>query len=363
MEKASKWIRNHLMGKKEAKYKVDRSYNENNIAESPKVKRRWSLGRKSSTRTTGNATAHRFSASFDSSYSANLQVQSLLQTDAPYILSTCLLPKAPTNIESSAATKIQAAFRSYLARKALLALRGLVKIQAQVRGHLVRKQTSATLRGMHALMAIQVRARIQRLQTAQEANLLLPKYSPPHPQISRDMVSGITPSTAQESKDPKDMDLKEMLEIMGSRSGPLDPSDTEHAVMSFYPKEKYQYQDHALNAEPSSSRNSLSSNQRHSMSRAPNGLTRTESSRAKARSCSEPKQRPVQGTRRKNKPVESTKDLNFSLDGRRQSMSSNSLRFIYHGNEDHWVMNHYESSTDSKSGSFHGSTATSNSCY
>lgn len=150
---------------------------------------------------------------------------------------------------------------------------------------------------------------------------------------------------------------------MGSRSGPLDPSDTEHAVMSFYPKEKYQYQDHALNAEPSSSRNSLSSNQRHSMSRAPNGLTRTESSRAKARSCSEPKQRPVQGTRRKNKPVESTKDLNFSLDGRRQSMSSNSLRFIYHGNEDHWVMNHYESSTDSKSGSFHGSTATSNSCY
>lgn len=52
------------------------------------------------------------------------------------------------------------------------ALRGLVKLQALVRGHLVRKQTTATLRGMHALMAIQVRARIHRIQMAEEANLL-----------------------------------------------------------------------------------------------------------------------------------------------------------------------------------------------
>lgn len=57
---------------------------------------------------------------------------------------------------------------SLQARKALHALRGLVKLQALVRGHLVRKQTTATLRRMHALMAIQVRARFQRIQMAEE---------------------------------------------------------------------------------------------------------------------------------------------------------------------------------------------------
>lgn len=67
------------------------------------------------------------------------------------------------------------------------ALKGLVKIQALVRGHLVRKQTSATLRGMHALMAIQVRARIHRLQAAQEADMLLTKHSSRPPRIPRDI--------------------------------------------------------------------------------------------------------------------------------------------------------------------------------
>lgn len=61
---------------------------------------------------------------------------------------------------------------NFQARKALHALRGLVKLQALVRGHLVRKQTTATLRGMHALMAIQVRARIHRIQMVEEAHLL-----------------------------------------------------------------------------------------------------------------------------------------------------------------------------------------------
>ena len=52
------------------------------------------------------------------------------------------------------------------------ALKGLVKLQALVRGHLVRKQTTATLRGMHALMSIQVRARIKRIKMAEEVNPL-----------------------------------------------------------------------------------------------------------------------------------------------------------------------------------------------
>jgi hypothetical protein len=50
------------------------------------------------------------------------------------------------------------------ARKALCALRGLVKLQALVRGHLVRRQASNTLRCMQALVAAQHRARAARLR-------------------------------------------------------------------------------------------------------------------------------------------------------------------------------------------------------
>ncbi|XP_075473500.1 protein IQ-DOMAIN 19-like isoform X2 [Primulina tabacum] len=69
-------------------------------------------------------------------------------------------------VEDAAAIKIQSCFRGYLARKALNALKGLVKLQALVRGHLVRKQAATTLKCMQALINVQVRARVQRLRMA-----------------------------------------------------------------------------------------------------------------------------------------------------------------------------------------------------
>ncbi|CAA7410876.1 unnamed protein product [Spirodela intermedia] len=64
--------------------------------------------------------------------------------------------------EEAAAIKIQTAFRAYLARRALRALRALVKLQALVRGHIVRKQAAETLRCMQALVRVQARARARR---------------------------------------------------------------------------------------------------------------------------------------------------------------------------------------------------------
>ncbi|MCD7464824.1 hypothetical protein HAX54_053476 [Datura stramonium] len=64
--------------------------------------------------------------------------------------------------ENLAATKIQTVFRGFLARKALRALKGLVKLQALVRGYLVRKQATATLHSMQALMRAQANVRAQK---------------------------------------------------------------------------------------------------------------------------------------------------------------------------------------------------------
>jgi hypothetical protein len=50
------------------------------------------------------------------------------------------------------------------AKKALCALRGMVKLQAMVRGQLVRRQADATLRRIQALVAAQRRARAERLR-------------------------------------------------------------------------------------------------------------------------------------------------------------------------------------------------------
>lgn len=55
------------------------------------------------------------------------------------------------------------------ARKALCALKGLVKLQALIRGQLVRRQAAATLRSMQAIVTAQARARTQRIQMLEES--------------------------------------------------------------------------------------------------------------------------------------------------------------------------------------------------
>nr|GEU77736.1 hypothetical protein [Tanacetum cinerariifolium] len=66
------------------------------------------------------------------------------------------------NLNNSAAITIQSMFRGYLARKALKALKSVVKLQAIVRGFLVRKRAAETLQGMEAMFKVRSRACSQR---------------------------------------------------------------------------------------------------------------------------------------------------------------------------------------------------------
>ncbi|PIA27444.1 hypothetical protein AQUCO_07700006v1 [Aquilegia coerulea] len=59
-----------------------------------------------------------------------------------------------------AAIKIQTVFRGYLARKALRALKGVVRLQAMIRGQAVRRQVINTLNGLQTIVKIQSQFRV-----------------------------------------------------------------------------------------------------------------------------------------------------------------------------------------------------------
>ncbi|CAN6291847.1 unnamed protein product [Urochloa humidicola] len=72
------------------------------------------------------------------------------------------------NKEDMAATVIQSSFRAFLARRALRALKGIVLLQALIRGHAVRRQTEETLQCMQALVKAQARVRARQVRVALE---------------------------------------------------------------------------------------------------------------------------------------------------------------------------------------------------
>ncbi|KAI3453308.1 hypothetical protein Pfo_009971 [Paulownia fortunei] len=78
-------------------------------------------------------------------------------------------PSSATSFKQHSAAKIiQTAFRGYLARRALIALKGIVKLQALIRGQNVRKQATLTMKCMQTLLRVQARVRDQRARLSHD---------------------------------------------------------------------------------------------------------------------------------------------------------------------------------------------------
>lgn len=74
--------------------------------------------------------------------------------------------------EEGAAIKIQTAFRGYLARRALRALRGLVRLKSLIHGNAVKRQATTTLRCMQTLTRVQSQIHSRRLRMIEENQAL-----------------------------------------------------------------------------------------------------------------------------------------------------------------------------------------------
>nr|XP_010932804.1 protein IQ-DOMAIN 14 isoform X1 [Elaeis guineensis] len=387
MGKAAKWLKSFLTGKREEKKKKGDNLTSPLPTEAqsapipvptPKEKKRWSFRRPaaagkglSSPDPTVSAPTnvlpeveidqkrHAMAVAVAAAAAADAAMAAAQAAANVMRLTSAATDKNSSNIEEAAAIKIQAAFRSYLARKALCALKGLVKLQALVRGHLVRKQATATLRRMQALVTAQARACAQRIQMVEEYKVIsqqqsIYRRSPQHP---RSRYSYELDRSAEENAKIVEMDLGESRSTSKSRNSySITQTETkDHRAFAYYgsarpPLRAEQYQQfspapsaitdmspraYSGHFEEFSFTTAQSSPQYLSALSAsdatqasfdysfyPNYMANTESSRAKARSQSAPRQRTDTYERQTSRRRPSVEGRNIPRGVRMQRSSS-----------------------------------------
>ncbi|CAN6290591.1 unnamed protein product [Urochloa humidicola] len=215
--------------------------------------------------------------------------------------------------EDAAAVRIQATFRGYLARTALCALRGIVKLQALVRGQLVRKQANATLRCMQALLTAQSHLRAQRMRVLHQEHHHHPPPPPPRPRQSPQHPRHRRPyemdRSCEENAKIVEMDIGEPVRRGAAKDRQLLLHGEHHhggrccspAPSAASPRA---YSGHFDEFSVASA--TARSSPQQGVEACPSYMANTESSRAKARSQSAPRQRTDalerQPSRRKGTP-------------------------------------------------------------
>lgn len=202
------------------------------------------------------------------------------------------------------------------ARKALCALRGLVKLQALIRGHLVRKQATATLRRMQALLLAQSRLRAQRMRMLEDDHAAHPaaaharRRSPQQPRHRRsyemdrsgeehvktvEMDNGEPPRRGRSSCSVAASDSRERR--LAEYYGQCSPTPSAAFTELMNPRAYSGHFEDFASFEPATARSSpyvpgfAAADGEPASEFFPSYMANTESSRAKARSQSAPRQR------------------------------------------------------------------------
>ncbi|XAR71233.1 hypothetical protein NMG60_11028403 [Bertholletia excelsa] len=124
--------------------------------------------------------------------SANLSHDEVVQLEnqGSVVQAADLANKEDIIRQNQAATKAQAAFRGYLARRAFWALKGIIRLQALIRGHLVRRQAVATLYCMQAIIKFQATARGRRVRLSEAGFKVFEKCKFMQESKQSDLVAG-----------------------------------------------------------------------------------------------------------------------------------------------------------------------------
>ncbi|CAN6879958.1 hypothetical protein HID58_065265 [Brassica napus] len=171
MGKPARWLKSVLLGKKQSKSSgskdKERVVNGKEVVVISKIEESDVV---SDLPSFGNATVHTSgvgetqtteheAVSDDEIQLPEVQVQPKDSPNAASVVPDDSLSESDKIMQEIAATTVQAAFRGYLARRAFWALKGIIRLQALIRGHMVRRQAVATLCCVMGIVRLQALAR------------------------------------------------------------------------------------------------------------------------------------------------------------------------------------------------------------
>ncbi|XP_065856721.1 protein IQ-DOMAIN 2-like [Euphorbia lathyris] len=123
--------------------------------------------------------------------------------------------------EEAAAIKIQTAFRGYMAKRALRALRGLMRLKSLMEGPTVKRQAVHTLRCMQTLARVQSQVHLRRVRMAEENQALQRQLLQKHAQELQMMRMGEEWDDSLQSKEKIEANLLNKYEATMRRERAL----------------------------------------------------------------------------------------------------------------------------------------------